>query len=66
MSKECPTPAGTLLIIGGKENKGADGPENREAPADFHRLERDGLSLGWEVCSEGRLVYFNEYSYLIS
>jgi len=38
MAKECPTPAGTLLIIGGKENKGEDKPEDKEKSKDFERL----------------------------
>src|SRR3954469_956803 len=38
MSKECPTPKGILVIIGGKENKGAEETEGRETPADFERL----------------------------
>lgn len=38
MAKECPTPAGTLLVIGGKENKGADKPEDKEKSSDFERL----------------------------
>lgn len=39
MPKECPVPSGTLLIIGGKENKGEEEPEKREAPKAFERLE---------------------------
>jgi cyanophycinase len=38
MSKECPVPNGTLLVIGGKENKGADKPEDKEKSGDFERL----------------------------
>jgi len=38
MAKECPTPTGTLLVIGGKENKGADKPEDKEKSSDFERL----------------------------
>lgn len=38
MSKECPIPAGTLLIIGGKENKGAEEPEDKEKSKDFERF----------------------------
>lgn len=40
-SKEnhAPVPAGTLVVIGGKENKGADGPENKKKPSDFIKLE---------------------------
>ncbi len=35
MSKECPTPKGILVIIGGKENKGAKMvPNEVEAPED--------------------------------
>ena len=26
----CPVPSGTLLVIGGKENKGEEGPENKK------------------------------------
>jgi cyanophycinase len=36
---ECPVPAGILLIIGGKENKGKDDLENREVPEGFDPLE---------------------------
>jgi cyanophycinase len=35
----CPTPQGTLLIIGGKENKGEEAPENKEKPGDFIQLQ---------------------------
>src|SRR4051795_10476329 len=38
MSKECPTPKGILVIVGGKENKGADELEGREKPETFERL----------------------------
>src|SRR5436309_5459484 len=34
-----PVPEGTLVIIGGKENKGEDAPENKKKPADFVKLE---------------------------
>ncbi|MFL5811843.1 MAG: cyanophycinase, partial [Flavisolibacter sp.] len=34
-----PVPAGTLVVIGGKENKGENGPENKKRPADFIKLE---------------------------
>lgn len=35
----CPVPQGTLVVIGGKENKGEDGPENKKKPADFIKLQ---------------------------
>lgn len=35
----CPVPTGTLVIIGGKENKGENGPEDKERPADFVKLQ---------------------------
>jgi cyanophycinase len=35
----CPVPQGTLVIIGGKENKGEDAPENKKKPADFIKLQ---------------------------
>ncbi|MFL5772514.1 MAG: cyanophycinase [Flavisolibacter sp.] len=35
----CPVPSSTLLIIGGKENKGQAEPENKKKPKDFIRLE---------------------------
>ncbi|MGZ3880688.1 MAG: cyanophycinase [Flavisolibacter sp.] len=35
----CPVPQGTLVVIGGKENKGEDAPENKKKPADFIKLE---------------------------
>jgi len=35
----CPVPNGTLLVIGGKENKGEDEPENKATPDNFIRLE---------------------------
>lgn len=34
-----PVPMGTLIIIGGKENKGEDAPEEKEKPSDFIKLE---------------------------
>jgi len=34
-----PVPLGTLIIIGGKENKGEDAPEDKEKPSDFIKLE---------------------------
>lgn len=34
-----PVPLGTLVVIGGKENKGENGPENKKKPADFIKLE---------------------------
>jgi cyanophycinase len=34
-----PVPAGTLVVIGGKENKGQEGPENKQKPSDFVKLE---------------------------
>jgi cyanophycinase len=36
---ECPVPQGTLLIIGGKENKGEQEPDEREKPKEFLPLE---------------------------
>lgn len=35
----CPTPLGTLVVIGGKENKGEDAPDNKKKPADFIKLQ---------------------------
>lgn len=35
----CPVPQGTLLVIGGKENKGEGAPENKKKPADFLKLQ---------------------------
>lgn len=35
----CPVPAGTLVIIGGNENKGEDAPESKQKPADFIKLQ---------------------------
>jgi cyanophycinase len=35
----CPEPSGILLIIGGKENKGENEPENKKKPENFKRLE---------------------------
>jgi len=34
-----PVPEGTLIVIGGKENKGQDAPDNKKKPADFIKLE---------------------------
>src|SRR5215207_8993691 len=34
-----PVPLGSLVVIGGKENKGQDGPENKKKPGDFIKLE---------------------------
>jgi cyanophycinase len=39
MNNSCPVPAGTLVIIGGKENKGDDTPSNRQAPTGYVPLE---------------------------
>src|SRR5688500_16328252 len=40
-SKEnhCPVPEGTLMLIGGKENKGEEKPENKEMHSDFVMLQ---------------------------
>ncbi|MBO9681655.1 MAG: cyanophycinase [Flavisolibacter sp.] len=35
----CPVPQGTLIIIGGKENKGEDAPDNKKKPPDFIKLQ---------------------------
>lgn len=35
----CPVPKGTLLIIGGAENKGEAEAKEKQTPSDFHRLE---------------------------
>jgi cyanophycinase len=35
----CPVPKGTLMLIGGKENKGEDKPDNKAKPSDFIRLQ---------------------------
>lgn len=35
----CPVPEGTLMLIGGKENKGEEGPDNKEKPSDFIKLQ---------------------------
>jgi cyanophycinase len=34
-----PVPSGILAIIGGKENKGQDAPDNKKKPSDFIKLE---------------------------
>jgi cyanophycinase len=34
-----PIPKGILVVIGGKENKGEEGPENKKRPPDFIQLE---------------------------
>ena len=34
-----PVPLGTLIVVGGKENKGQDAPENKKKPGDFIKLE---------------------------
>jgi cyanophycinase len=39
VENHCPTPLGTLVIIGGKENKGEEAPENKEKPSDFAPLQ---------------------------
>ena len=36
---ECPVPKGTLLIIGGAENKGEEEAKEKQTPSDFERLE---------------------------
>lgn len=38
-TNNCPVPTGMLLIIGGKENKGEQEPDNKQKPADFQRLQ---------------------------
>jgi cyanophycinase len=35
----CPVPQGTLVVVGGKENKGEDAPENKKKPSDFIKLQ---------------------------
>lgn len=35
----CPVPSGILVVIGGKENKGEEHPDNKKRPGDFVRLE---------------------------
>ena len=35
----CPIPEGTLMLIGGKENKGENKPENKQKPSDFIKLQ---------------------------
>lgn len=35
----CPVPSGTLLIIGGAENKGEQEAKKKQTPTDFERLE---------------------------
>ncbi|HEV7620534.1 MAG TPA: cyanophycinase [Flavisolibacter sp.] len=35
----CPVPKGTLILIGGKENKGEKEPNNKKKPDDFIKLE---------------------------
>lgn len=35
----CPVPAGTLIVIGGHENKGQDQPNDKKKPSDFVKLE---------------------------
>jgi cyanophycinase len=35
----CPVPTSALLVIGGKENKGQEEPENKKKPGDFIKLE---------------------------
>jgi cyanophycinase len=35
----CPVPTGTLVVIGGKENKGEDKPTNKKKPSDFIKLQ---------------------------
>jgi cyanophycinase len=34
-----PVPLGVLVVVGGKENKGEDHPDNKKKPADFIKLE---------------------------
>lgn len=38
-SNSCPVPAGTLLLIGGAENKGEEDARKKQTPSDFERLE---------------------------
>jgi cyanophycinase len=37
-SNTCPVPVGKLLIIGGAENKGENGSDEKQTPSDFKRL----------------------------
>ena len=39
VENHCPVPSGTLVIIGGKENKGEEEPENKKKPSNFIKLE---------------------------
>jgi len=34
-----PVPLGTLIVVGGKENRGQDAPENKKKPGDFIKLQ---------------------------
>ena len=36
---ECPIPSGILVVVGGKENKGAKEASEKETPREFERLE---------------------------
>ena len=38
-NKNCPVPAGKLLIIGGAENKGEEEVKKKQTPSDFERLQ---------------------------
>ncbi|HEX2535099.1 MAG TPA: cyanophycinase [Chitinophagaceae bacterium] len=38
-NKECPTPAGILMLIGGKESKNEEKPEEKEMPSSYTPLE---------------------------
>lgn len=39
IKSECPVPTGTLLIIGGAENKGEQNAKKKQTPTDFERLQ---------------------------
>jgi cyanophycinase len=39
IENHCPVPQGTLVVIGGKENKGEEAPENKKKPSDFIKLQ---------------------------
>src|SRR4051812_4224702 len=36
---DCPIPNGVLVMIGGKEDKGQEAPENKQAPENFTGVE---------------------------
>jgi len=51
MKTHCPVPQGTLVVIGGKENKGEDGPDNKKNLLILSNLN---------VCRHSKMLHIKE------